>query len=100
MPRVVSPPLASFIPGISASAVNYQAYLLDGITRWNTSRAVAAIDSPNKTLRTFDARLEQKVCLYLKYYGRKIPTFEIDHPRIAIKRCATYFTNNFFNTDQ
>lgn len=74
MPRVVSPPLASFIPGISASAVNYQAYLLDGITRWNTSHAAAAIDSPNETLRTFDARLEQKVCLYLKYYGRKIPT--------------------------
>ena len=79
--------LARFIPGTSASAVNYQAYLLDGITQWNTSRAAAAINSPSETLRTFDARLKQKVCLYSGGIF-----FETDHPRIAIKWCATYFT--------
>ena len=37
--------LARFIPGSSASAVNFQAFLLDGITRWNASRGTAAIDA-------------------------------------------------------
>ena len=44
--------LARFIPGSSASAVNYQAYLLDGITRWNSLCAAAAIDSPSQTIWT------------------------------------------------
>lgn len=34
--------LVKFIPGTSASAVNFQAYLLDGITRWNAARAKEA----------------------------------------------------------
>lgn len=53
--------LARFIPGTSASALNYQAYLLDGITRWNAARAEAAIDSSSQLLRTFDNRLKTKV---------------------------------------
>ena len=53
--------LARFIPGSSASAVNYQAYLLDGITRWNSLRAAAAIDFPSQTIRTFDSRLQDRV---------------------------------------
>lgn len=53
--------LARFIPGSSASAVHYQAYLLEGITRWNNSRAAAAVDVPSGTLRSFDSRLQQKV---------------------------------------
>ena len=53
--------LARFIPGSSASAVNYQAYLLDGITRWNSLRAAAAIDSPSQTIRTFDSRMQDRV---------------------------------------
>ena len=52
-----------FIPGTSASAVNYQAYLLEGITR---SRAAAAVDtSPNHPLRTFDSRLQHKVLIVI-----------------------------------
>ena len=35
--------LVKFIPGTSASTVNFQAYLLDRITRWNAARAKAAI---------------------------------------------------------
>lgn len=53
--------LARFIPGSSTSAVNYQAYLLDGITRWNSLRAAAAFDSPSQTIRTFDLRLQDRV---------------------------------------
>lgn len=54
--------IARFIPGTSASAVHYQAYLLEGITRWNDSRAAAAVDTPSEALRSFDSRLQQKVC--------------------------------------
>ena len=55
--------LTRFVPGTSASAVNFQAYLLDGITRWNTSRAKAAIQSADESLRTFNTRLQDKVKL-------------------------------------
>ena len=37
--------LARFMPGSSAGAVNFQAYLLDGITRWNSARAAAAVQT-------------------------------------------------------
>ena len=52
-----------FIPGTSASAVNYHAYLLDGITRWNSARADAAINTScgNNTLRSFNSELKWKV---------------------------------------
>lgn len=53
--------IARFIPGTSASAVNYQAYLLEGITRWNNSRAAEALDTSSGSLRSFDSRLQQKV---------------------------------------
>lgn len=58
--------IARFIPGSSASAVHYQAYLLEGLTRWNNSRAAEAVDASSGTLlRSFDSRLQQKV-----YYFR------------------------------
>ena len=37
--------LARFVPGSAAGAVNLRAFLLDGTTRWNTSRAAEAIQS-------------------------------------------------------
>ena len=49
------------IPGTSANAVNFQAYLLDGITRWNASRSAEALSSSSSELRTFDTRLQEKV---------------------------------------
>lgn len=53
---------ARFVPGSSANTVNFQAYLLDGITRWNSNRANAAIESiPQDPLRTFHLRLQGKV---------------------------------------
>ena len=54
--------LARFVPGSSAGAVNFQAYVLDGICRWNSARAAAAVQSPTtETLRTFNLRLMSRV---------------------------------------
>ena len=53
--------LARFIPGNAANAVNFQAYLLDGITRWNAARTLEANQSPREALRTFDVRLQDRV---------------------------------------
>ena len=51
-----------FIPGTSANDVHYQAYLLEGLTRWNQARALAAIQHQQpQVLRTFDLRLADKV---------------------------------------
>ena len=48
-----------FIPGTSASTVNFQAYLR--LTRWNAARAREAIDCPRQNLRTFDLQLQDRV---------------------------------------
>ena len=56
--------LCRFIPGTSANGVHYQAYLIDGITRWNRAHADASIDCPGLNLRTFDMRLQNKVQVY------------------------------------
>ena len=53
--------LARFIPGTAANAVNFQAYLVDGIARWNTSRASGALQGAEEPLRTFNVRVKQKV---------------------------------------
>ena len=56
----------SFIPGTSASDVHYQAYLLEGVTRWNQARALSAVQQQRpQTLRTFDLRLANKVVTIL-----------------------------------
>ena len=60
--------IARFIPGTSASDLHYQAYLLEGLTRWNDSRAASAVDTSHSgNLRTFDSRLQQKVSLLQKF---------------------------------
>ena len=62
-PRYIIPCDYSFIPGSSASDLHYQAYLLEGITRWNQARALAAIDQlePRQRFLTYDVRLGEKV---------------------------------------
>ena len=52
---------ARFIPGTSARATNFQAFLLDGITRWNAQRSRDALDVPTTRLRTFDVQLQATV---------------------------------------
>ena len=54
-----------FIPGTSASDVHYQAYLLEGVTRWNQARALSAVQQQQPhIIRTFDLRLVDKVVIY------------------------------------
>ena len=53
--------MARFIPGTAASAINFQAYLLDGLARWNHSRSQAALQHPHQTLHTFDIALQDRV---------------------------------------
>ena len=65
--------LARFIPGSSAGDINYQAYLLEGIVRWNSDRASQAVTASSSTpsssssvttsaaLRSFDIALKEKV---------------------------------------
>ncbi|XP_057294594.1 uncharacterized protein LOC130623117 [Hydractinia symbiolongicarpus] len=48
--------LAKFIPGTSANAVNFQAYLLDGLMRWNVLRK-DAVNVDKERLRSFDSEL-------------------------------------------
>lgn len=56
----------SFIPGTSASDVHYQAYLLEGVVRWNQARTLSAVQQQQpQTLHTFDLRLANKVATIL-----------------------------------
>ena len=41
--------------------VNLQAYLLEGLVRWNTARALESIDAERSSLRSFDAGLQDRV---------------------------------------
>ncbi|XP_066554861.1 uncharacterized protein LOC136744559 [Amia ocellicauda] len=50
--------LALFIPGTSASDVHFQAYLLEGLVRWNADRAVAAVEDAGKLLRSYSGSLQ------------------------------------------
>ena len=82
----------TFIPGTSANAVNFQAYLLDGITRWNASRKQAAVSSslslslPSQSnlsstipsIRSFDIELISKVNdLNQKVHGKVLISREV-----------------------
>ncbi|KAI8503596.1 hypothetical protein Bbelb_185670 [Branchiostoma belcheri] len=68
--------LNRFIPGTSASAVNFQAYLLEGVTRWNRARADAAVDchqQGHSDVRTFDTQLQSKAnSLSLDIHKKKL----------------------------
>ena len=45
--------------GSSASATNFQAYLLEGLTRWNADRHAAT--ETNSQIRCYDSRLNNTV---------------------------------------
>ena len=49
-----------FIPG-SAIDVHYQAYLLEGLSRWNQAQALAAAQQQDSRLWTFNLQLAHKV---------------------------------------
>ncbi|XP_078495363.1 uncharacterized protein LOC100184639 [Ciona intestinalis] len=46
--------LNRFIPGINLSDLHFQTYLLDGISRWNSDLAAAAVSSPT-TISSYNA---------------------------------------------
>ena len=70
--------LVKSIPGTSANAVNFQAYLLDGITRWNAARTKAAIMVPTGDLHIFNSQLQVQVnSLSETMHGKKIlPSYQ------------------------
>lgn len=55
--------LARFIPGTAASALNYQAFILEGLSRWNEDRAAASLQRPQlgEQFRSFNTRLKMQV---------------------------------------
>ena len=65
--------IVTSVPGTSANAVHFQAYLLDGLARWNASRRENAIDASKLTLRSFDIKMVSKVnSLSEKVLGKKL----------------------------
>ena len=75
--------IVNFIPGTSANEVNFQAYLLDGLARWNdarkeeaekTNEATESNETSNKPMfRSFDAELCAKVdALHIDVLGKPL----------------------------
>lgn len=60
-----------FIPGTSANAVNFQAYLLEGISRWNSSRTSDSQKSKDAVI-SFNPQLKH----FINTIGKKL--FESD----------------------
>ena len=71
--------LVTFVPGTSANAINFQAYLLDGLVRWNASRKKAAAPSTASSVRSFDVKLVTKInSLHKQVHGK--PLLSLDPP--------------------
>ncbi|XP_036943223.1 uncharacterized protein LOC119013024 isoform X5 [Acanthopagrus latus] len=49
--------LNRFIPGTSANSLNFQAYLLEGLHRWNQDRGSAALSTTPSPLRSYSGDL-------------------------------------------
>ena len=54
-----------FTAGTAANAINYQAYLMEGLSRWNAARAEAAVQTKRQgsggdAPRTFDVLLQHR----------------------------------------
>ena len=65
--------IVTFVPGTSANAVHFQAYLLDGIVRWNSSRKQNALDVCKTSIRSFDVKMVTKVnYLSQQVHGKKL----------------------------
>ncbi|KAI4905920.1 hypothetical protein NFI96_030119 [Prochilodus magdalenae] len=53
--------LNHFIPGTSANAENFQAYLLEGLVRWNEDHAATAADQAGQVLRCYSGHLQHSL---------------------------------------
>ena len=60
-------------PGTSANSLNFQAYLLEGLHRWNQDRGAAALSSGPSPFRSYSGDLLHSVNNnYVKLFGRKV----------------------------
>ncbi|XP_076851096.1 uncharacterized protein LOC143501317 [Brachyhypopomus gauderio] len=50
--------LNRFVPGTSASALHFQAYLLEGLVRWNEDRAAAAVEGSDPARVCYSGQLQ------------------------------------------
>ncbi|KAJ7983613.1 hypothetical protein DPEC_G00375190 [Dallia pectoralis] len=50
-----------FIPGTSANAMHFQAFLLDGLVRWNENRAAAAVEGQEQPLLSYSGHLQHSL---------------------------------------
>ena len=76
-----------FIPGSSASDVHYQGFLLEGLSRWNQARALAAAQHHDCQLRSFNLQLASKVALTLLLLHESLELRQVNH-----------FSESFFGT--
>ncbi|KAJ8370901.1 hypothetical protein SKAU_G00109290 [Synaphobranchus kaupii] len=53
--------LNRFIPGDRANAMHFQAFLLDGLVRWNENRAAAAVEGPAQPLLCYSGHLQHSL---------------------------------------
>ena len=88
--------LARFVPGSSAGAVNFQAYILDGICRWNSARAVAAVQSPTvETFRTSTRSCRAEWASWASQSSEKWYSSATSHHHLTLVSslgCSTYTT--------
>ncbi|XP_034546212.1 proline-rich protein 36-like [Notolabrus celidotus] len=64
--------LQRFIPGTSANSLNFQLYLLEGLSRWNQDRAAASTTSQPPTLLTYGGDIINSINTNsLKVFGRR-----------------------------
>ena len=100
--------VVNFIPGKSANAVHFQAFLLDGLSRWNTARKDAVEDLSLVNVRTFDQELTTKFdVLHEKLFGNPLlckhhPSSEIDEyigMEYLFHQCGKTFDQQFVNSN-
>ncbi|KAJ8370902.1 hypothetical protein SKAU_G00109300 [Synaphobranchus kaupii] len=53
--------LNRFIPGDCANAIHFQAFLLDGLVRWNENRAAAAVEGPAQPLLCYSGHQQHSL---------------------------------------
>ncbi|XP_076461545.1 uncharacterized protein LOC143294031 isoform X2 [Babylonia areolata] len=58
---VLSPAFEHVYPSDSTNDVHYQAYLVEGLARWNQDRAAAALEGGKGQPRTYSGKLQQAV---------------------------------------
>ena len=53
--------LVIFFSGARANALHFQAFLLDGLVRWNENRAAAAVEGREQPLLSYSGHLQHSL---------------------------------------